>query len=194
MLTRVGIPDADHRIDNYPHQLPGGMRQRVMIAMALMCQPQILIADEPTTALDVTLQAQILALFLELKREFGSAVVLITHDLGVVAALAERVAVMYAGRIVEIGLVDDIFGAPRHPYTRALLKSTPRPDRSDAPLAPIAGYPPNLQRLPRGCAFHPRCPELVERCKAEVPSFEVQGVQGSACFRDGHPARPPVGN
>jgi len=122
MLTTVGLPDAAHRIDTYSHRLSGGMRQRVMIAMALLCRPRILIADEPTTALDVTLQAQILELFIELKREYGSSVVLITHDLGVVATLAETVAVMYAGRIVEMGLVDDIFAAPRHPYTRALLQ------------------------------------------------------------------------
>jgi oligopeptide transport system ATP-binding protein len=192
MLTRVGLPDAAHRIDTYSHRLSGGMRQRVMIAMALLCRPRILIADEPTTALDVTLQAQILELFIELKREYGSSVVLITHDLGVVATLAETVAVMYAGRIVEMGLVDDIFAAPRHPYTRALLQSTPRTDHPDAALKPIEGQPPNLQQLPPGCAFHPRCSEAFARCGMDVPSFLRDGHHGSACFRDGHEARETV--
>ena len=190
MLTTVGIPDAEQRIDAYPHQLSGGMRQRAMIAMALLCAPKVLIADEPTTALDVTLQAQILHLFGELKRDSGASIVLITHDLGVVAALAERVAVMYAGRIVETGAVFDIFERPRHPYTRALLDSTPRPDIGGDLLTPIAGSPPNLQRLPRGCAFQPRCPAAVDLCTRERPTFEaLDSAAGSACFLDGHAAR-----
>ncbi|MHA1549144.1 MAG: ABC transporter ATP-binding protein, partial [Alphaproteobacteria bacterium] len=190
MLVTVGIPDAEQRIDAYPHQLSGGMRQRVMIAMALLCAPKVLIADEPTTALDVTLQAQILHLFSELKREFGASIVLITHDLGVVAALADRVAVMYAGRIVETGTVFDIFERPRHPYTKALLDSTPRPDMGGDLLTPIGGSPPNLQRMPPGCAFHPRCPAAAEICARQVPALQmVDGMIGSACFLDGHASR-----
>ncbi len=192
LLKEVGLPDAEERIDNYPHQLSGGMRQRVMIAMALLCEPKVLIADEPTTALDVTLQAQILRLFGELRQSSGAAIVLITHDLGVVATLADQVAVMYAGRVVEKQGVIDLFETPRHPYTRALLDSTPRPDAAGEELRPIGGSPPNLQRMPRGCAFHPRCPVAVDLCRREVPSFETEGAVGSACFRDGHPSRPPV--
>jgi oligopeptide transport system ATP-binding protein len=184
MLERVGIPDAPRRLDAYPHQLSGGMRQRVMIAMALLCRPKVLIADEPTTALDVTLQGQILELFVDLKREFGAALVVITHDLGVVAAIADRVMVMYAGRAVEVAPVQDLFDAPRHPYTRALLASTPRIDRDRAVLAPIAGQPPSLQHLPPGCAFHPRCPHAFARCAREVPALEGHGGRMKACFLD----------
>ena len=184
MLDRVGIPDAANRIEAYPHQLSGGMRQRVMIAMALLCEPKVLIADEPTTALDVTIQAQILELFQDLKRDIGSALVLITHDLGVVAALAQRVMVMYAGRAVEFGPVDEIFGNPRHPYTKALLASTPRIDQDISALVPITGQPPNLQRLPSGCAFHPRCPWAFDRCNSETPVLETQGPRSKACFKD----------
>jgi oligopeptide transport system ATP-binding protein len=186
MLARVGIPDPDKRITTYPYQLSGGMRQRAMIAMALLCRPKVLIADEPTTALDVTIQAQILELFAELKREFGMALVLITHDLGVVAALADRVAVMYAGRIVEEASCDELFENPRHPYTRALLKSTPRADLDDATLYAIPGQPPNLQRLPVGCAFLPRCPAAVESCRLAPPPLElVARDHKGACFRAG---------
>ncbi|HKJ63261.1 MAG TPA: ABC transporter ATP-binding protein [Hyphomicrobiales bacterium] len=184
MLERVGIPDPEKRIATYPYQLSGGMRQRAMIAMALLCRPKVLIADEPTTALDVTIQAQILELFADLKREFGMALVLITHDLGVVAALADRIAVMYAGRIVEEASCDELFERPRHPYTRALLQSTPRADEDAATLYVIPGQPPNLQRLPAGCSFMPRCPSAVESCRLAPPPLEpVARDHKAACFR-----------
>ncbi|GAA4968110.1 ABC transporter ATP-binding protein [Uniformispora flossi] len=159
MLRRVGIPQPDQRADDYPHQFSGGMRQRVMIAMALVNDPDLLIADEPTTALDVTVQAQILDLIRDLQQEFGSAVIIITHDLGVVAELADDVLVMYAGKCVENGPARAVFDSPQHPYTWGLLGSVPRMDREiQDRLMPIAGAPPSLIRLPRGCAFHPRCP------------------------------------
>jgi len=183
MLERVGIADAPARFDTYPYELSGGMRQRVMIAMALLCNPKVLIADEPTTSLDVTLQSQILALFRDLKRSFGSAVVVITHDLGVVATLAQRVMVMYAGHAVEISPVDDLFDNPQHPYTRALLKAMPRVDRDES-LVPIKGQPPNLERLPPGCPFHPRCPQAFDRCRVERPPLETRGPRSKACFLD----------
>ena len=184
MLDRVGIPDPQKRIAMYPYQLSGGMRQRAMIAMALLCGPKVLIADEPTTALDVTIQAQILELFADLKREFGMALVLITHDLGVVAALADRIAVMYAGRIVEEASCDELFEHPRHPYTRALLQSTPRADQDAAKLYAIPGQPPNLQRLPTGCAFQPRCPSANESCRLAPPLLEpVARGHKAACLR-----------
>jgi peptide/nickel transport system ATP-binding protein len=158
MLERVGIPNPDRRIDDYPHQLSGGMRQRVMIAMALLNGPSLLIADEPTTALDVTVQAQILALLKELQTEFNTAIIVITHDLGVVADVADDVVVMYGGRLVEQGRVDDIFHRPEMPYTLGLLASMPRLDRVRlARLDPIPGLPPSLIRLPKGCVFRPRC-------------------------------------
>ncbi|MCP4386197.1 MAG: ABC transporter ATP-binding protein [Hyphomicrobiales bacterium] len=184
MLEQVGIADAPARFDTYPYELSGGMRQRVIIAMALLCNPRILIADEPTTSLDVTLQAQILALFHDLKQAFGSAVVVITHDLGVVATLAQRVMVMYAGYAVEISPVDDLFDTPQHPYTRALLNAMPRVDREQSTLVPITGQPPNLERLPPGCPFHPRCPQAFERCRIERPPLETRGVRSKACFLD----------
>jgi oligopeptide transport system ATP-binding protein len=171
MLDQVGIPAAASRFDLYPHEFSGGMRQRVMIAIALLCEPEVLIADEPTTALDVTVQAQILELLLQLKRDLGMAIVLITHDLGVVAGLCERVMVMYAGRIVEEGPVDALFEAPTHPYTLGLLRSTPRLEEQVAALATIPGQPPNLQALPPGCAFNDRCPYAFERCTAERPAL-----------------------
>ena len=171
MLDRVGIPAAASRFDLYPHEFSGGMRQRVMIAIALLCEPEVLIADEPTTALDVTVQAQILELLLQLKRDLGMAIVLITHDLGVVAGLCERVMVMYAGRIVEEGPVDAMFEAPTHPYTLGLLRSTPRLEEQVAALSTIPGQPPNLQALPPGCAFNDRCPYAFERCTAERPAL-----------------------
>ncbi|WP_371666876.1 ABC transporter ATP-binding protein [Streptomyces sp. NBC_00289] len=159
MLERVGIPQPATRVDDYPHQFSGGMRQRAMIAMALVNNPSLLIADEPTTALDVTVQAQILDLIRELQEQFGSAVIIITHDLGVVAELADDILVMYAGKCVETGEAKQLFTAPEHPYTWGLLGSMPRMDREmQARLIPIAGNPPSLIRLPRGCAFHPRCP------------------------------------
>jgi len=169
LLDQVGIPAAAARFDLYPHEFSGGMRQRVMIAIALLCEPELLIADEPTTALDVTVQAQILELLLQLKRDLGMAIVLITHDLGVVAGLSDRVMVMYAGRIVEEGPVDAIFEAPQHPYTLGLLRSTPRLEEQVEALAVIPGQPPNLQALPHGCSFNDRCPFAFERCLAERP-------------------------
>jgi peptide/nickel transport system ATP-binding protein len=158
MLDRVGIPEPDKRVDAYPHQFSGGMRQRAMIAMALSCDPDLLIADEPTTALDVTVQAQILDLIRDLQREFNSAVIIITHDLGVVAELADDIQVMYAGRAVEYGSAEDIFDRPQHPYTWGLLGSMPRIDQERTErLIPIKGSPPSLINVPPGCAFHPRC-------------------------------------
>jgi len=174
LLRLVGIPDAERRYDDYPHQFSGGMRQRVLIATAIACKPDVLIADEPTTALDVTIQAQILRLLADLQRRLGSAMVLITHDLGVVAAMADEVLVMYAGRVVEIGDVDTIFHAPKHPYTWGLLQSLVRlEDARDTPLQPIAGAPPNLIDLPPGCPFRPRCTHAIERCATEAPALSA---------------------
>jgi oligopeptide/dipeptide ABC transporter ATP-binding protein len=172
MLEAVGIPRARERVDSYPHEFSGGMRQRVMIAMALSCEPSILIADEPTTALDVTIQAQILERIKELRDRTQTAVILVTHDLGVVADVADRIAVMYAGRIVEQGTVDQIFYDPQHPYTWGLLGSITRVDRPRPPrLASIAGAPPSLLDPPEGCHFRPRCPHAFARC-TEVPPLE----------------------
>jgi oligopeptide transport system ATP-binding protein len=172
MLERVQIPEADQRIGLYPFEFSGGMRQRAMIAMALLCQPELLIADEPTTALDVTVQAQILELLGELKRAGKTAFAVITHDLGVIAGLCDRVLVMYAGRIVESGPVRDIFRNPQHPYTAGLLSSMPRLDEAESTrLATIPGQPPNLQRLPAGCAFNDRCKYVMERCLVERPAL-----------------------
>jgi oligopeptide transport system ATP-binding protein len=172
LLRQVQVTDAERRLDQYPHELSGGMRQRVMIAIALACDPAVLIADEPTTALDVTIQAQILALLAELKRSRGMAMALITHDLGVVAGVADRVAVMYGGRIVELGSVNQVLKSPQHPYTRALLASMPRLDVPEtARLAAIAGQPPNPRSLPAGCAFHPRCDIATEICGKRRPKL-----------------------
>src|ERR687885_1086422 len=172
LLKQVGIPQADRRADDFPHQFSGGMRQRAMIAMALANDPDILIADEPTTALDVTIQAQILELIARLKDEFSSAVILITHDLGVVAGIADRIAVMYAGRIVEFGRKRELFYDPQHPYTWGLLGSIPRLDRPKAErLHSITGSPPSLIQLPRGCKFRPRCPHAFDKC-VEEPLLE----------------------
>ncbi|HEV3175853.1 MAG TPA: oligopeptide/dipeptide ABC transporter ATP-binding protein [Stellaceae bacterium] len=183
LLERVRIPEAARRFDMYPHEFSGGMRQRVMIAMALLCQPDLLIADEPTTALDVTIQAQILDLMRELKRGSNTAIVLITHALGVVAGLCDRVLVMYGGRIVEDAPVRQIFYEPRHPYTQGLLRSTPRLDEANVEeLRTIPGQPPNLQRLPRGCAFAERCAWRMERCRIEEPALrEIGGGRRKAC-------------
>jgi oligopeptide transport system ATP-binding protein len=170
MLERVGIADAPARLRAYPHQLSGGMRQRVMIAMALLCEPELLIADEPTTALDVTIQAQILSLIRDLQRDFGTAVILITHDLGVVAGMADRVQVMYAGRIVEAAPTDALFANPAHPYTRGLLGSVPSLGAARGePLTAIPGLPPDLGQLPEGCPFRPRCPRASEICASQYP-------------------------
>ena len=182
LLRLVQVTDAERRLDQYPHELSGGMRQRVMIAIALACDPAVLIADEPTTALDVTIQAQILALLAQLKRERGMSMVLVPHDLGVVAGIADRVVVMYGGRIVEHGAVKDILLAPQHPYTRALLASMPRIDEvGNAPLQAIGGQPPNPRRLPNGCAFHPRCALAADRCANERPALNVAAGRAVAC-------------
>ena len=168
MLRKVAIPSPEQRIDQYPHELSGGMKQRVMIAMAISCRPALLIADEPTTALDVTIQAQILDLLNTLRREARMAILLITHNLGIVAETADRVAVMYAGKIVESAPVETLFEFPAHPYTRGLLNSLP-PDAPGRILEPIPGVVPNPAYLPDGCAFHPRCKEVIPRCRKEVP-------------------------
>ena len=186
MLGLVGIPEPRRRVDGYPHEFSGGMRQRVMIAMGLINDPKLLIADEPTTALDVTVQAQILELLERLQRELDTAIVLITHDLGVVAEVTDDIAVMYAGKIVEHGPKEAIFAAPRHPYTWGLLQSIPRLTQSkDDPLVPIPGRPPSLINRPTGCAFHPRCPYVEEEHKRIVPQLEpVSGAPGhtAACL------------
>lgn len=183
LLGRVGLPDPEKLMGRYPFQLSGGMRQRVMIAMALSLHPRILIADEPTTALDVTVQAQILAELRRLKREFGTAIILITHDLGVVAELADRVAVMYAGSIVEMGSIIDIFERPGHPYTRALLKSVPRLSQNGDILEPVKGQPPSLLNLPRGCAFLPRCPQAKPLCGEAKPQLRlIEAHHQAACY------------
>jgi peptide/nickel transport system ATP-binding protein len=183
LLRRVRIPSPEQRIDEYPHRLSGGMRQRVMIAMALACEPELLIADEPTTALDVTIQAQILDLMRELKAESGAAIVLITHDLGVVAELCDDVAVMYAGEIVEQAPVEALFDLPQHPYTIGLLGAIPRLDRTSARLATIDGMVPSMAALPPGCRFAPRCPFADARCRAERPPIvHLGGNRWSRCF------------
>ena len=170
LLSMVGIPDPERRLPQYPHQFSGGMRQRMMIAMALSCEPSLVLADEPTTALDVTIQAQILELMKDLSRRLGVAMLMITHNLGVVARYADRVNVMYAGRIIERGTARELYGNPRHPYTLGLLRSVPRLDEPRrARLAPIEGQPPDLTRLPGGCAFLPRCAFRVDRCVTERP-------------------------
>lgn len=187
MLKRVQIPEAERRLDQYPHELSGGLRQRVMIAMAMMCRPEVIIADEPTTALDVTVQAQILDLLRDVQKDFGTAIIIITHDLGVIAGLADRVAVMYAGRVVETGPVRDLFASPQHPYTKGLLACTPRLDEVGLgqDLVTIPGQPPNMQRLPSGCAFHPRCAHKFERCEAERPPLGGDAGRAKACFLTG---------
>ncbi|MHB1341948.1 MAG: ABC transporter ATP-binding protein [Coriobacteriia bacterium] len=183
LLDLVGIPKPEHRARDYPHQFSGGMRQRAMIAMALACDPDILIADEPTTALDVTIQAQILELMMELQQRTGSAIIMITHDLGVVADMAHHVLVMYAGRPVEYGTADQVFYEPLHPYTWGLLDSLPRHDISEkGELCPIVGQPPSLINVPSGCAFHPRCPHAQDVCRTEVPMIrEIENGHFSAC-------------
>ncbi|MFB9237355.1 ABC transporter ATP-binding protein [Plantactinospora siamensis] len=182
LMDLVRIPAAKQRVGDYPHQFSGGMRQRVMIAMALAMNPKVLIADEPTTALDVTVQAQIMDLLAELRRELDMAMILITHDLGVVADVADRIAVMYAGRIVEHADVHSLYRAPAHPYTKGLLESIPRLDQRGHRLASIKGLPPNLMAIPSGCAFHPRCPYRRDVCADVVPpSLALGGGRTSAC-------------
>jgi oligopeptide transport system ATP-binding protein len=184
MLERVGIPDPGVRIRDYPHQFSGGMRQRVMIAMSLLCEPRLLIADEPTTALDVTIQAQILDLVRDLVRDSGTSVILITHDLGVVAGMTDRILVMYAGRVVEEGDTEPLFETPLHPYTSGLLASVPRLDEDDrAELVPIKGLPPHPSDLPPGCPFHPRCPRVMERCRRDYPAIvTIEDGRWAACW------------
>ena len=185
LLAMVGIPDSERRLTQYPHQFSGGMRQRMMVAMALSCGPSLILADEPTTALDVTIQAQILELMKDLSRRLGVAMVIITHNLGVVARYADRVNVMYAGKIIEQGTARELYASPRHPYTLGLLRSVPRLDEPrKSKLDPIDGQPPDLTRLPPGCAFAPRCGYRIDRCAGEIPPLEPVGAQGhlSACW------------
>jgi oligopeptide/dipeptide ABC transporter ATP-binding protein len=184
LLEMVGIPEARSRISDYPHQFSGGMRQRVMIAMALSCNPKLLLADEPTTALDVTIQAQILDLLTRLTRELGTSVIIITHNLGVVARYADRVNVMYAGKIIESATALDLYHQPRHPYTLGLLKSVPRLDQGQKEkLDPIEGMPPDLVRIPPGCSFRPRCRFAVDRCAEDIPPLTPVGnAHHSACW------------
>ncbi|MFJ2651085.1 ABC transporter ATP-binding protein [Streptomyces sp. NPDC087420] len=189
LMDRVHIPAAKDRVNDYPHQFSGGMRQRIMIAMALALEPDLIIADEPTTALDVTVQAQVMDLLAELQREFNMGLILITHDLGVVADVADKIAVMYAGRIVETAPVHEIYKRPAHPYTRGLLDSIPRLDQKGQELYAIKGLPPNLLHVPSGCAFNPRCPRAQDICRTELPPLhavtEQDGTElpgrGSAC-------------
>jgi oligopeptide/dipeptide ABC transporter ATP-binding protein len=182
LVDRVRIPAAKDRVRDYPHQFSGGMRQRIMIALAIALEPAVLIADEPTTALDVTVQAQVMELLAEIQRDSGMGLLLITHDLGVVAEVADDVAVMYAGRIVERGTVEQIFAGPGHPYSEGLLASMPRVDRHDDVLYTIPGAPPNPARLPAGCPFHLRCPRATEVCRAVLPALEpLPAGRASAC-------------
>ncbi len=185
LLFKVGIPDPEHRIKQYPHQFSGGMRQRVMIAMAISCNPRLIIADEPTTALDVTIQAQILELMKSLTTEFGVALIVITHNLGVVARYADRVNIMYAGKIIERGEAREIYSNPRHPYTVGLLKSVPRLDRPRREkLEPIEGQPPDLANLPPGCAFRARCRWVIDKCATDAPPLMQTGDgHWSACWQ-----------
>jgi oligopeptide/dipeptide ABC transporter ATP-binding protein len=184
LLERVEISEAQRRLKQYPHHLSGGMRQRVMLALALACEPKVIIADEPTTALDVTIQAQILELMKDLTHEMGMALVIITHNLGIVARYADTVNIMYAGKVVEGGAAKDIYATPRHPYTQGLMKSVPRPDLPrEAKLVPIEGHPPDLSQLPPGCSFHPRCPYAVDICRQEVPLLlETTPKHTAACW------------
>jgi oligopeptide/dipeptide ABC transporter ATP-binding protein len=185
LLRRVGIPQPESRVDEYPHQFSGGMRQRAMIAMALALNPKLLVADEPTTALDVTVQAQIVELMKELQAEFGTAIIAITHDLGVIAEIADEVLVMYAGQAMERGDRRTLFRRPHHPYTKGLIEALPSQSGSKDRLVPIPGRPPSLIRLPTGCPFHPRCRYVMDRCRTEVPPLQkVAGGNGhvSACW------------
>ncbi|WP_354528851.1 ABC transporter ATP-binding protein [Nakamurella sp. UYEF19] len=184
MLSLVGISDPGRRVDQYPHQFSGGMRQRILIAMAIALEPDLLIADEPTTALDVTVQAQILELLDRLREQLGMGVLLITHDLGVVSEVADRLFVMYAGRIVETGAAAEVLDHPRHPYTRALLRSVPQAGDLGRDLLTIPGSPPSPAQVPAGCSFHPRCTLAVDRCLSERPLLELVEVgRGAACHR-----------
>ena len=181
MLDAVRIPDAKARINMYPHEFSGGMRQRIMIAMALLCRPKLLIADEPTTALDVTVQAQIMDLFNEIRRDFGTAIILITHDLGVVAGFCDRTLVLYGGQIMEESNTLPLFQRPLHPYTQGLLQAVPRLDREEATLDTIAGEPPDMSCLPDGCPFSPRCTQKIEGCVENRPELITLGRRRRAC-------------
>jgi oligopeptide transport system ATP-binding protein len=186
LLEMVGVAEAERRITDYPHQFSGGMRQRVMIAMAMACNPKLLIADEPTTALDVTIQAQVLEVMARLSREFGTAVIIITHNLGVVARYADRVNVMYAGKIIETSTAEAVYADPRHPYTLGLLRSVPRLDQAmGEKLIPIEGLPPDLGHLPEGCSFYPRCTFRLDKCKEEYPPLQLVAENHyAACWVD----------
>jgi peptide/nickel transport system ATP-binding protein len=189
LLQDTGIPAAEARIDHYPHQFSGGMRQRVVIALALAAEPKLIVADEPTTALDVSIQAQIIALLKRLCREHGAAVMLVTHDMGVIAETCDRVAVMYAGRIAEIGPVGDVIHRPAHPYTVGLMGSIPAMDEDRERLLQIDGSMPRLNAIPTGCAFNPRCPRVFDRCRVERPELMDAGVTRAACWLVAEPAR-----
>ena len=182
LMRAVGIPAPEARFTAYPHQFSGGMRQRIVIALALCAEPQLIVADEPTTALDVSIQAQVLQLLKKLCREQGTAMLLVTHDMGVIAETADRVAVMYAGRIVEIGAVEDVISAPVHPYTRGLMGAIPTLRPPTGPLAQIDGAMPRLNARPTGCAFHPRCPDAVDQCRAQSPAVEEHAGRQVACW------------
>lgn len=182
MLLKVGIPSPEQRMNEYPHQLSGGMRQRVMIAMALSCEPKLLIADEPTTALDVSIQAQILKLMRQLNDDTGASIMLITHDMGVIAEMSDKVMIMYAGKSVEYGPVDDIFFSPRHPYTQGLLASIPNLDKDVDQLSTIEGNVPSPKDMPAGCRFSPRCPKRMDICSQQVPAMRTAGNSQVACF------------
>lgn len=181
MLDAVHIPEAKGRITMYPHEFSGGMRQRVMIAMALLCGPKVLIADEPTTALDVTVQAQIMELLADVRRDFGTGIILITHDLGVVAGFCDRTQVMYGGQVMEAGSTTDLFGAPSHPYTKGLLSAVPRLDQHESQLRTIPGDPPDMSNLPTGCPFEPRCTSRVDVCAKQKPVLSQTGARLRAC-------------
>ena len=184
LLEAMDLPDARSRFDMYPHEFSGGMRQRVLVAMALLGRPRLLIADEPTTALDVTVQAQIMRLLAGVRADFGTAVILVTHDVGVVAGSCDEVVVLYGGRVMESGPVDALFAKPRHPYTQGLLEAVPRLDRDDEQLPSIPGDPPDMNRLPSGCPFAPRCPRAVERCRSETPALKPDSSgRRVACHR-----------
>jgi peptide/nickel transport system ATP-binding protein len=193
LLNEVGIPAADRRVDQYPHQFSGGMRQRVVIALALAANPRLIIADEPTTALDVSIQAQIITLLKRLCHEHRTAVMLVTHDMGVIAETADRVAVMYAGRIVEIGPVQDVIKRGRHPYTHGLMNSIPVIRHDTEQLIQIDGTMPRLTEIPRGCAFHPRCPNVFEHCRGERPELVEVGATDAACWLYDDSQRPSAG-